>query len=290
MYVCNGGTGAAGAQGPTGATGQSVTGLSLGIGDSHCPHGGAQLTTVSGDTYACNGAPGATGPQGAEGASVTSVVLPLGDPDCPRGGSKFTSVNGTTFACNGAQGLPGPAGPNAVTASTTFGTSVIPSSAIIGLGLAADLVDGMHAAGGTESATDLKALIARTACEARAGRWTDGTGCSEYVTVGCANCTWAAARAACPAGRHACTHTDLLFAGFRSIEAQGLRAAPPSPYLWGRGFAVSNENQFLYQWGYGGFACSPGSAPMYAAGVVNSGAMGCYVDTYSGAWGPCCRD
>lgn len=241
-----------------------------------------------------NGSNGMNGMDGAPGSSVTSLALLAGDPDCPAGGSKFTSVSGPTFACNGAQGLQGTQGdpgPNLVSASTTFGTGVVPVSALVTSGLDADSVDGMHASGGTVSTTDLKALIAKTACGGRAGRWTDGAGCSEYVTIGCFNCNFATAGASCTAGRHACTITDLLFSGFRSIDAQGLRSSPPSGYLWGRGFPGATENQIFYPWGLGGFSCSAGSAPMFSAGGgASTGAMGCYSDSYTGAWGPCCLD
>ena len=65
-------SGAPGLPGAPGAPGQSVSGFSVGLGDSHCPYGGAAFVSISGSAYVCNGAPGATGPQGPAGAGVES--------------------------------------------------------------------------------------------------------------------------------------------------------------------------------------------------------------------------
>jgi hypothetical protein len=91
LSACSGSTGSAGTQGPagqqgaqgpqgpqgpqggkgdTGTAGDSVVGVSLGLGDPDCPFGGSQFTALGVKTLACNGAPGvqgAPGPQGAQG-------------------------------------------------------------------------------------------------------------------------------------------------------------------------------------------------------------------------------
>jgi len=139
-YVCNGSDGATGPQGPTGATGpqgpigptgaqgsagadgESVTAISLAVGDPNCPDGGVELSSVSGTDYICNGADGAAGavgPQGpagaggadgSDGTSVTAVSLAPGDPNCPDGGAAFSSASGTSYVCNGATGPAGATG------------------------------------------------------------------------------------------------------------------------------------------------------------------------------------
>ena len=53
-----------GTNGTNGTNGVSVTGASVGAGDSNCPTGGSRFTTVSGVSYACNGAKGDLGPVG----------------------------------------------------------------------------------------------------------------------------------------------------------------------------------------------------------------------------------
>jgi len=50
-----------------GAAGDSVIGISLGIGDPDCPFGGSQFTAMGVKSLACNGAPGVTGGQGPQG-------------------------------------------------------------------------------------------------------------------------------------------------------------------------------------------------------------------------------
>jgi hypothetical protein len=73
--------GAAGAAGPsgkdgtTGKDGSSVTSAALASGDTNCPAGGSQFTSISGASYACNGAKGdtgATGPAGSGGETFST--------------------------------------------------------------------------------------------------------------------------------------------------------------------------------------------------------------------------
>jgi hypothetical protein len=145
--------------------------------------------------------------------------------------------------------------------------------------------------GGTQSATDLRALIARTACEGRAGRWTDGKGCIEYVTLTCPGCPWTSAKTSCPSGRHMCTVLDMYYAGFRSIDAQGLRKTAPRSYMWLQGFA--GNNQIYYPWGLGEPKCTDDAAPMFfinAGGNPLNAAFGCYLQSYADALAPCCLD
>jgi hypothetical protein len=107
-YACNGApgtTGPAGAPGaagpagdpgttgPAGTPGVSVTGMSLAVGDSHCPNGGTELIAASGNTYVCNGAPGAQGPPGTGG--VTPIYASLhqkGTPAIPLTASLATVI------------------------------------------------------------------------------------------------------------------------------------------------------------------------------------------------------
>ena len=55
--------------GPAGPAGASVSVASLPAGDSHCPDGGAALTSAGGVVYVCNGSAGAAGRNGATGAT-----------------------------------------------------------------------------------------------------------------------------------------------------------------------------------------------------------------------------
>lgn len=198
---------------------------------------------------------------------------------------------------SGPTGPAGPSGPSGPAGSATGITGADIQTKLAGLAgtgtqIDSDTVDTMHAAGGTDSTKDLKALIAKTACEARGGQWADGTGCTEYVTLACGACSWSAAQTNCGAGRHLCTVLDMYYAGFRSIEAQGLRRSSPKPYLWLQGHA--GNNQIYYPWSSGEFACSAGTAPMYYLSAATqasiTGAFGCYSQSYTNAIGACCLD
>jgi hypothetical protein len=92
-----GATGPQGLQGPKGDSGESVIAVSLVAADPNCPTGGAQFTSISGASFACNGADGSQGPQGPSG--------PIG----PQGAA---GPQGAT----GPQGLQGPQGPEGPTA------------------------------------------------------------------------------------------------------------------------------------------------------------------------------
>jgi hypothetical protein len=66
-FVCNASPGLQGPAGPQGDAGlqglpgQSVTSVTLAVGDSVCPRGGTRFTSSSGDTYACSAGPEAVG-------------------------------------------------------------------------------------------------------------------------------------------------------------------------------------------------------------------------------------
>ena len=77
------GSGLVGPAGPQGLAGESVTMMSLEVGDEVCAYGGTMFTSGLDEGYACNGAPGEIagqgpagpqGPQGAIGPAGSSVV------------------------------------------------------------------------------------------------------------------------------------------------------------------------------------------------------------------------
>jgi hypothetical protein len=67
--------GPAGGPGIAGSNGQSVTSTALAAGNAACKEGGAEFTSASGATTACNGKPGA---EGKEGSPWKLGVLPAG--------------------------------------------------------------------------------------------------------------------------------------------------------------------------------------------------------------------
>lgn len=93
-----GAAGPEGAAGASGPPGESVTGMSLAVGDASCPYGGTMFVLGAEDYFACNGAPGARGADGAPGA---------------RGADGLPGAVGATGAtgARGATGDTGPAGP-----------------------------------------------------------------------------------------------------------------------------------------------------------------------------------
>jgi hypothetical protein len=100
-----GATGDTGPKGDTGADGASVSNTPLGVGDPHCPNGGAMFTVGGGAaTYACTGATGPTGPQGPAGSGGGSTtpgyvtrtgLASLTDGNSPV--ATFPSVAGGTY-------------------------------------------------------------------------------------------------------------------------------------------------------------------------------------------------
>jgi hypothetical protein len=141
-------------------------------------------------------------------------------------------------------------------------------------------------------------------CEARLGEW-KGTLCEEYVTVGCQGCQWSGALSSCPAGRHMCTMVELWSGGLLSFASQvrQKKISPTVGYIWSRGYDTSSGpsstgNQLWYPWSQdtNRMACNSDAAPMLgfsskAGGHSpnSTGAMGCYLKTYS-AIGLCCVD
>ncbi len=312
-YACHGEVGPRGlpgAMGETGAPGVSVVTTALDAGDPSCPYGGSRIVGANGTTYACSGAPGA---DGAAGQSVTVTPIGLGDPTCPQGGSLFTAANGATaYACNGQ---PGPAPFIASSAGLTGdGTAQAPLSvAFSGTGVANTVARSDHAhaeyqlaSAPADNATRLGGkLLAQVECQARLGQWdAQASSCIEFVTVGCDACNWTTAVSSCPADRHLCTVGELWGGALTAYMAQrrygSLSSPPVSYYVWSRGWNPtatpdSTGNQFWYPWPYATnqSSCSATSAPMLSARTQAgsgdyTGAMGCYLKSYAGAFSLCC--
>jgi hypothetical protein len=110
-----------GAVGPTGAAGTNGTNGAVGAVGATGPTGALGPQGAAG-TNGTNGAAGATGPQGAAGTNGTNGT------NGANGAAGPTGPQGAT----GSTGAVGATGPNAVTASTTFGTGVIPQTALAG--------------------------------------------------------------------------------------------------------------------------------------------------------------
>lgn len=66
-----------------GPAGDSVTGVSLGAGDAHCPAGGVALTLTGTTSYICNGVQGPQGPAGDPDTFIGTGVLNLEPPHAP---------------------------------------------------------------------------------------------------------------------------------------------------------------------------------------------------------------
>jgi hypothetical protein len=138
----NGAVGAVGATGPTGALGPQGAVGPTGAAGTNGTNGAVGATGPQGaaGTNGTNGAVGATGPQGAAGTNGANGAAGATG---PQGAAGTNGTNGTNGA-NGAAGPTGPqgatgstgavgaTGPNAVTATTTFGTGVIPQTALAG--------------------------------------------------------------------------------------------------------------------------------------------------------------
>lgn len=164
---------------------------------------------------------------------------------------------------------------------------------------AGTLSNGVTAGLSLNRSVDIKARLDAAACGIRNGRWSDTTGCTEYVTLACPGCTWTAAQVSCPTGRHMCAVLDLYYGGFLSLTLQNLRTSVSSTdpyYIWAQGF--QGNNQIYYPWtsttSGSNYQCTPTSAPMYAIKADQSdieGAMGCYPQATTGvAQAPCCLD
>lgn len=66
-----------------GPAGDSVTGVSLGVGDAHCPAGGVALTLTGTTSYICNGVQGPQGPAGDPDTFIGAGVINLEPPHAP---------------------------------------------------------------------------------------------------------------------------------------------------------------------------------------------------------------
>jgi hypothetical protein len=113
----------------------SVTAVNLSVGDSNCPAGGVELTSISGVDYVCNGEAGATGPQGPIGPTgaigatgPTGAAGPQGPsgvtgPEGPHGPAGATGPQGPQGQ-QGPMGATGPQGPAGLSARDVGGTPV----------------------------------------------------------------------------------------------------------------------------------------------------------------------
>ena len=66
-----------------GPKGDSVTGVTLNVGDPHCPAGGVALTLAGTTSYVCNGVPGPQGPAGDPDTFIGTGVLNIEPPHAP---------------------------------------------------------------------------------------------------------------------------------------------------------------------------------------------------------------
>lgn len=188
----------------------------------------------------------------------------------------------------------------APTASPTFtgnvtmpGTGIWNSSGNVGVGTTAPgaklEVNGALKVGGSETGTadsDIKAYIQKVLCQNRRGVWVDGTGCTEYAYVTSTSAAWPGP--ACAAGYHICTFPDLWYGGFTSLARPGYNVTSATGYVWVGGSYISNQNTFMYPWGYdttGSHTCSAGAHFMLDIVRNNGGytAWGCYPDSYTNA-------
>jgi len=282
-------TGAIGAQGPTGFAGA--------LGPTGAPGAaGPQGSQGPAGPLGPTGLPGAAGVQGSSGPigpqGIQGIVGAIGSTG-PTGGVGPTGATGVAGPVGslGPTGQTGPAGIPGTNASVTAQDVLARILALPPLD--GSSLSGWTLSGGTNSSADLFALADRIACEGRAGTWTDGVGCSEYVILAGYGLSWTAASGACSAGRHFCTMSEMFFAGFASLHQQGLRtAASSAAYIWLTGHGDSlGQNQFYYPWGNGEFTCTSTSAPMLALSVLNCplcAAFGCYDKSYPAAHVPCC--
>lgn len=151
------------------------------------------------------------------------------------------------------------------------------------------------------------ATDAQIECVGRGGEWT-GSGCTEYAVEGCDPCSnFGEFVTTCNAmpGRHACTWAEYPLAT-RSLQGQaqdGVQSIDSS-YMWVAGYNSGTNtttigNQIWYPWSGGSgsvtdrMVCGTDSAVMmglFQDGGATAGANGCYMQTYTDAYGACCRD
>jgi hypothetical protein len=137
QYVCNGAVGIAGPAGADGAVGpqgpkgdqgiagESVVGVSLGLGDASCPTGGVKFTAANGDFVACNGSEGAAGAVGPQGPQGEQGIAGAPGPVGAQGSAGIQGPVGPAGA-TGAIGPQGPAGESVVAMTLNLGDPSCP--------------------------------------------------------------------------------------------------------------------------------------------------------------------